>query len=94
MMGHQVAQRERFEVLNLEEFVPQHHLLRAVDRDLDLTEFRAQLAHSYRHTGRPSVDPEWMIRMPVIGYCYGIRSERRLCEEVISLWRRSAISGY
>jgi transposase len=43
---------------------------------------RAQLAPYYSHTGRPSIDPELMIRMLVIGYCYGIRSERRLCEEV------------
>jgi hypothetical protein len=47
MMGHQVAQQERFEIINLEEFVPQDHLLRAVDRYLDLAEFRAHLADSY-----------------------------------------------
>jgi transposase len=82
MMGRQVAQRERYELINLDEFVPQDHLLRAVDRYLDLTEFRAHLASSYSQMGRPSIDPELMIRMLIIGYCYGIRSERRLCEEV------------
>jgi transposase len=40
------------------------------------------MAGTYSHTGRPSIDPELMIRMLIIGYCYGIRSERRLCEEV------------
>jgi transposase len=82
MMGHQVAHPEQCELINLEEFVPQDHLLRAIDRYLDLTEFREHVPASYSHTGRPSVDPELMIRMLIIGYCYGIRSERRLCEEV------------
>ena len=82
MMGYQATKREYFVAISLEDYVPEDHLLRAVDRFLDLTEFRQSLAHSYSHTGRPSIDPELMIRMLLIGYCYGIRSERRLCEEV------------
>ncbi|MFC7519084.1 transposase [Herbaspirillum sp. GCM10030257] len=82
MMGWKLVPRERTEVINLEEFVPQDHLLRAIDRHLDLAEFRQQLKPFYSHIGRPSVDPELIIRMLIIGYCYGIRSERRLCEEV------------
>lgn len=82
MMGRQVVQRECTELINLEEFVPQDHLLRAVDRYLDLSDFRSHLQKFYSHIGRPSVDPELIIRMLIIGYCYGIRSERRLCEEV------------
>jgi transposase len=82
MMGHQTTCRGQSEVINLEEFIPQHHLLRAVDRYLDLADFRRHLSEFYSHTGRPSVDPELIIRMLIIGYCYGIRSERRLCEEV------------
>jgi transposase len=82
MMGHQATKREYFVSVSLEEYVPEDHLLRAVDHYLDLSEFREQLAGSYSHTGRPSIDPELMIRMLIIGYCYGIRSERRLCEEV------------
>lgn len=82
MMGRQLTPRERTEVINLEEFVPQDHLLRAIDRYLDLTAFRSHLQPFYSHFGRPSVDPELIIRMLIIGYCYGIRSERRLCEEV------------
>jgi len=53
-----------------------------VDAVLDLSKLRAQLAPHYSHTGRPSIDPELMIRILLVGYCYGIRSERRLCEEV------------
>ena len=82
MMGHQSTKRELFVSISLEDYVPEDHLLRAVDRYLDLSEFRQNLAESYSHTGRPSIDPELMARMLIIGYCYGIRSERRLCEEV------------
>jgi transposase len=80
MMGHQAKKRECFVSISLEEYVPEDHLLRAVDRFLDLSEFRQSLAGTYSHTGRPSIDPELMFRMLIIGYCYGIRSERRLCE--------------
>lgn len=82
MMGRQVVQRERVELINLEEFVAQDHLLRAVDHYLDLTDVRMQLNNFYSHIGRSSVDPELLIRILIISYCYGIRSERRLCEEV------------
>jgi Transposase domain (DUF772) len=57
-------------------------MLRSIDRFIDLSEVREKLAGFYSHTGRPSVDPELMIRMLLVGYCFGIRSERRLCEEV------------
>lgn len=56
--------------------------VRAIDRFVDLSEIRAHLRPFYSETGRPSIDPELMIRMLLIGYCFGIRSERRLCEEV------------
>src|SRR5436305_14181938 len=57
-------------------------MLRAIDRFVALGDLRRQLAPFYSETGRPSVDPELMIRMLIVGYCVGIRSERRLCEEV------------
>jgi transposase len=71
-----------FYAFNLEDHIPADHLLRGIDHFLDLSSLRQHLASFYSHTGRPSVDPELMIRMLVIGYCFGIRSERRLCEEV------------
>ena len=58
------------------------HLLRSIDRFVDLSSIRPHLAEFYSHTGRPSIDPELLIRMLLVGYCLGIRSERRLCEEV------------
>ena len=66
----------------LDQRVPSNHLLRQIDQVLDLDDLRQHLSDYYSHTGRPSIDPELMIRMLVVGYCYGIRSERRLCEEV------------
>jgi transposase len=83
MMGKQGSgQDQLFYAFNLEEHVPRSHLLRDIDRFFDLGELRQHLADFYSHTGRPSIDPELMIRMLIIGYCFGIRSERRLCEEV------------
>ncbi|MEL6954991.1 MAG: IS1182 family transposase [Pseudomonadota bacterium] len=83
MMGpRQEAQAALFYEFSLEEHVPQDHLLRSIDRFVDLSSIRAHLSDFYSHTGRPSVDPELLIRMLLVGYCFGIRSERRLCEEV------------
>src|SRR3981081_3481373 len=83
MMGERSgSQGQFFYPFNLEDVVPADHLLRKTDSVLDLSNLRSQLAPHYSHTGRPSIDPELMIRMLLIGYCYGIRSERRLCEEV------------
>lgn len=83
MMGEQGGGQEQlFYAFNLDAHIPQDHLLRGIDRFLDLSELRQHLASFYSHTGRPSIDPELMIRMLIVGYCFGIRSERRLCEEV------------
>lgn len=71
-----------FYEFSLERHVPAGHMLRSIDRFVDLGEVRAHLAPFYSSMGRPSVDPELLIRMLIVGYCYGIRSERRLCEEV------------
>ena len=83
MMGERhVDQEALFFGFSLERHVPVGHLLRAIDRFVDLSDLRARLAPFYSETGRPSVDPELLIRMLLVGYCHGIRSERRLCEEV------------
>src|SRR4029450_303280 len=71
-----------FYEFRLEEHVPADHQLRLIDRFVDLSDLRRHLAGFYSAIGRPSVDPELMLRMLIIGYCYGIRSEPRLCEEV------------
>lgn len=83
MMGSQTSSQERlFYSFNLEDHIPPNHLLRGIDRFLDLDSLREHLAPFYSHTGRPWIDPELMVRMLIVGYCFGIRSERRRCEEV------------
>ena len=83
MMGQLPAQQNAlFYECCLENHIPEDHLLRQVDQFLDFDQARIHLDPFYSHTGRPSIDPELMIRMLLIGYCYGIRSERRLCEEI------------
>ncbi|MEO7179087.1 MAG: IS1182 family transposase [Allosphingosinicella sp.] len=83
MMGERtVAQEALFYEFSLERHVPDDHLLRRIDRFVDLAGIREHLRPYYSETGRPSIDPELMIRMLLVGYCLGIRSERRLCEEV------------
>src|SRR5687767_7786391 len=83
MMGpRQVEQGALFYNFSLDAHVPADHLLRSINRFVDLSEVRRQLAPFYSSMGRPSIDPELMIRMLIVGYCFGIRSERRLCEEV------------
>ena len=83
MMGRQNDSQDQFFYhFRLEDYVPEDHLLRHIDSVLDLRGLHDYLAPFYSTTGRPSIDPELMIRMLLIGYCFGIRSERRLCEEV------------
>jgi transposase len=82
MGRRQVEQAALFYEFSLETHVPTDHRLRSIDRFVELGEVRRELASFYSTWGRPSIDPELMIRMPIIGYCLGIRSERRLCEEV------------
>jgi transposase len=77
MMGRQVAAPQLFYEFCLDDHVPDDHLLRRVDRFVDL--------ESVRTAERPSIDPDLMLRMLIVGYCMGIRSERRLCDESISI---------
>jgi len=78
----QEAQAALFYEFSLEDHIPQNRLFRSIDRFVDLCSIRRYLAEFHSHTGRPSIDPELLIRMILVGYCFGIRSERRLCEEV------------
>jgi transposase len=83
MMGHrQVEQAALLYEFSLEKHIPANHLLRSMDRFVELGNLRRELAPFYSSLGRPSIDPKLIIRMLIVGYCFGIRSERRLCEEV------------
>ena len=85
MMGRQTGdQSQLFYLFNLERRIPTGHLLRRINPIVTrvLADLRKKLAPFYSDIGRPSIDPELMLRMLIVGYCYGIRFERRLCEEV------------
>src|SRR6202166_5033925 len=86
MMGRQDRDQARlFYEFNLDEMIPKSHLLRRINvfATAVLADLHEQLKPFYSDIGRPSVDPELMIRMLLVGYCYGIRSERQLCQEVM-----------
>ena len=85
MMGRQGGdQSQLFYLFNLERRIPACHLLRRINPVVTqvLADLRGKLAPFYSDIGRRSIDPELMIRMLIVRYCYGIRFERRLCEEV------------
>jgi transposase len=83
MMGEPVGRQDRlFYEFDLEDMVPGDHLLRRIDAALDLSWLRGEMKAHYSHLGCPSICPELMVRMLIVGYCYSIRSERRLCQEV------------
>ncbi len=62
--------------------VPETHLLRLIEKHISFAFVREKLKASYSDTGRPSIDPELLLRILLIGYLYGITSERKLVEEL------------
>src|SRR5690242_8119199 len=82
MMGQQVRAESLFYYFRLEDQIPEDHLLRLIDRHVDLSFVRDRLKNFYSSTGRPSIDPEVLLRLLLVGYLYGFTSERRLLEEV------------
>ena len=82
MMGHHSRAESLFYYFRLEDQVPENHLLRLIDRHINLEFIRAKLKDSYSDTGRPSIDPELLLRMLLVGYLYGVTSERKLVEEL------------
>lgn len=82
-MGHRKSEQSQlFYAFDLDAAVPDDHHVRRIAAVLDLSWVRKELAPHYSHTGRPSIDPELMIRMLILGYVFAIRSERALCREV------------
>ena len=82
MMGQQRRTESLFYYFRLEEQIPADHLLRMIDGYVDFSFVREQLKDFYKPTGRPSIDPEVLLRLLLVGYLYGITSERRLVDEV------------
>jgi transposase len=82
MMGQQSRGEALFYYFRLEDQVPENHLLRVIDKHISFDFIRERLKQSYSDMGRPSIDPELLLRILLIGYLYGITSERRLVEEL------------
>jgi len=82
MMGQHDRSEALFYYFRLEDQVPETHLLRLIDKYISFEFVRQQLKDSYSETGRPSIDPELLLRILLIGYLYGITSERKLIEEL------------
>jgi transposase len=82
MMGKSYRGDSLFYTFRLDDYIPKNHLLRVIHEYVDLSFVRERLARHYSHTGRPSIDPEVLLRILLIGYFYGITSERRLVEEI------------
>jgi transposase len=82
MMGQHARSEALFYYFRLEDQVPENHLLRLIEKHISLAFVRERLKESYSETGRPSIDPERLLRILLIGYLYGITSERKLVEEL------------
>jgi transposase len=83
MMGRLNHEQEQFFYsFRLDEAVPEDHAVREIAAVLDLSWAHSELSPYYPEIGRPSIDPVLMIRMLIVGYVFGIRSERALCREV------------
>src|SRR6516225_3563243 len=82
MMGHHARSEALFYYFRLEDQIPESHLLRLIDKHISFSFVRERLKDSYSETGRPSIDPERLLRILLIGYLYGIASERKMVEEL------------
>ncbi|HSZ64221.1 MAG TPA: IS1182 family transposase [Terriglobales bacterium] len=82
MMGQHERSEALFYYFRLEDQVPENHLLRQIEKHISFDFVREKLKASYSDTGRPSIDPELLLRILLIGYLYGMSSERKLMEEL------------
>ena len=95
MIGERpVDQGALFFEFSLERHVPVDHLLRAIDRFVDLGDLRAHLASFYSDTGRPSIDPELLIRMLLVGYCHGSGQSGGSVRKFTSIWLTGGSAGW
>ena len=82
MRGKQRREQDLFCYVQLENLVPQDHILRKIKAEIDFSFIDELTEPLYSKKGRPSIDPQVLVRMLLIGYLYGINGERRLCREV------------
>jgi transposase len=88
MMGQHSRSESLFYYFRIEDQVPENHLLRLLDRHISFDFVREKLKDSYSDIGRPSIDPKLLLRILLIGYLYGVTSERKLVGELILLRHR------
>jgi transposase len=95
MMGQHTRSEALFYYFRPEDHIPDNHLLRLIDKHISFGFVRERLNDSYSDTGRPSIDPELLLRILLIGYLYGITSERKLVEELGIQWlgRKSCLDA-
>src|SRR5260370_37423401 len=93
MMGHHSRAESLFYYFRLEDQVPENHLLRLIDRHVNLEFIRAQLKDAYSEAGRPPIDPQLLLPMLLVGYLYGVTSERELVEELSMHLARRLCAG-
>src|SRR5438309_1411015 len=93
MMGQHDCSEALFYYFRLEDQVPENHLLRLIEKHISFEFVREQLKDSYSETGRPSIDPELLLRILLIGYLYGVTSERKLVEELRERGVLAMVSG-
>jgi len=86
MMGRHSRAESLFYYFRIEDQVPEHHLLRLIDRHISFDFVREKLKNSYSDIGRPSIDPELLLRILLIGYLYGVTSERKLIRSCACIW--------
>jgi transposase len=82
MMGQHARSESLFYYFRIEDQVPEDHLLRLIEHHVSFDFVREKLKGFYSETGRPSIDPELLLRILLIGYLYGVTSERKLVEEL------------
>jgi len=86
-MGQHDRSEALFYYFRLEDQIPENRLLRLIDKHVSFEFVREQLRDSYSETGRPSVDPELLLRIMLVGYFYGITSERKRWKSCACIWR-------
>jgi transposase len=83
MLKRKTSHQSELEFVSIETLVPQNHLLRKIDRHIDFAFIYDKVEHLYcKDNGRPPVDPVMLFKMLLVGYLYGVRSERRLEQEI------------
>ena len=93
MMGFQETPARLFYDFCLDEHVPSDHMLRRIDRHLDLADLRQSLRPFYSHIGRPSVDPELMIRMLIVGTAWAFGPSAAFAKRFTSIWLIAGFVG-